>query len=384
MMFSLLAAVHSQITSLCHTAGKPARYAVHLGFSIGMALGLVLSTPFISGVRGFDKSKDAPEVIINTSSSLDSEAVVDEAATVNATTTPTYFRIMRSPSIDQSSIEFVYIIVFSLGLIVAAAYVCAHFMALMSGTLYKLQKPFDDQSCQHVTSPRRWAHNDVRVGVVTACILVVWTALQNLLNTGTDSLLMRYARDSELGFTESGLCWLSFSVVAAGALGRLTGMVCSRFISIKYILLVIAAGQALCAFLCLFIGSKTMTSLMLLASCFYFYRDASIPTMYAWSSHYILIYGVLIGLGELVSSLVVILYVPVMEYMYENVAIVSVFVSTAVFATVLFLLTWPMHWFAISNDSYMKRLRKVFAQNCEATIPTLYVECRDDVATSRA
>ena len=383
MFASSVAAVHSQITSLWSTGGKVVRYALYFGLCLGTIVGMLIAQPFISGVRGY-----YPTALVN-----DTPATTDAATTagVNVSTTASYFQVVISPSRDLSTIEYAYVIVFSLSIIVAAAYVCFHFIAHISGALYKLEKPLAGHSCVDVISPRAWAHGDAKVGVLVAVILVCFTLLQSLLNLGTNMYLQSFAVDSELGFDELMLFRLSVLVAVGGALGNLAGMISARFVSIRYILIVVAAGQALMALLCLIIGSKQMTSLLVLAPLLYFFREAVLPTIIAWSGHYMLVYGLIVGLTELVSGLVIILYVPLQEYLYTSVAVESIFGTTLGFACVLFVCTWLMHWFTTNNDSYSTRLRKFYVSNREAlpmlvvsadgnekpSVPAFYVECKE-------
>ena len=348
---------------------------------MGALLGPLLAHPFISGVRGFA----ATVTLTTTTEPTDIEATTADDFLSGSNTTAVsvknyVFKVVYSESWDQSSIEYAYVVVFTLGLVVAAAFVFSFFASALTGTLSKIHGSYStDERCAAILLPKNWALGSGLVGSLVPIMTFLAIILQSLLNFSTSKYAQEYALDSNIGFTADNIWIISTVSIGGGLLGRATGAICSRYVPIGYILLVAAAGQSLMSLLCLVIGSQLMDTLLILLGCFCFFRDAIIPIVYSWSSHYILLYGVVVGVAELCAQLAVVVFTPMMDQLYHDVAIRTVFTSAIVFAVVLFILTWFMIWFGKSNYSYNKNMKKIFASfRIESIdISQSYVKCQD-------
>ena len=378
-----MAAAHSHVTALYGNEGKPARYSLYIGFSLGSLLGPILCQPFISGVRGFAKSESVTsepvEVDATTATALNT-TLADDNSTLSSAVSSYIYQIIYSASWDQSSIEYPYVMVFSVGIFIAAAFLVSFWASVFTGNLSRIHGSYStNERCAAILLPKNWALGNGFVGSLVPVMTFVAVILQSLLNYSTDNYMAQFALDSNIGFTASNIWLVTVLSICGGLFGRAAGALCARYIPMGYILLFAAAGQSLMTLLCLVMGSKLMNTMLALVFGLCFFRDAIIPTLYAWSSHYVLLYGVVVGVAEMCAQLATVVFMPMMDQLYNDVTIRTVFTSAIVFAVVLFILTWFMIWFGKANYSYDKNMKKIFASfHLESIdITNSYVKCQE-------
>ena len=70
------------------------------------------------------------------------------------------------------------------------------------------------------------------------------------------------------------------------------------------------------------------------------------PSGYAWTDHYIILLGIIVGLSDMVTMLFNIALIPMQGYLYENTVIESIFYTTVLFSGLLCLHIYLMTWYA--------------------------------------
>ena len=151
----------------------------------------------------------------------------------------------------------------------------------------------------------------------------------------------------------------------AGTCARLASIAIARYVTPTKMLLAAVHGQLAFSLACAFIGVNYQSSLWVLAPLLGCFREVLWPLGYAWADHYIILFGVIVGLSNMAVMLCNIGQDPLQGWLYDHTVIESIFYTTVVYALLQCLLAYAMTYYASRRGSRKQRERLRVAEQTQ-------------------
>ena len=341
----LFLAAHGVISSIWGRNGGSARYGIHFGYPIGSAIGPLIAIPFVGDTTDSNTtSKQGFLLSVQKAYSL-LEQLTDDGEDVT----------------DDTSIEFAYLIGSGVALILSAIFVLMYIFGPRSAYLYQNTLSENKYNWKEVISPRIWANGDFAFGIKIMILMFTYYLFVLAGIMGTQIYIVTYAVDSDLGFSSQEAATLNSLIFIMGTLGRGIAIVAIKYIHITWMIVLETHGLLLFGILCLFVGTEYKIALWIFAPCLGFFRELLWPAGYAWTDNFMLLFGVLVGLNDLVNGITNFFVISVQGYLYENVGIETIFYTTVGYGACLCILVHIMNFIG-NKHGHQKNISKYMSE----------------------
>lgn len=328
-----MTAGNSLVMAIWGEDGTGPMHAIHFGYPIGAFIGPLIARPFLSK---------------NISSST------------NESQTFSYwygYADIRSEVDDNSNLEALYPIVFTVIVILALSYLPVQLCCSpkKTGGVGKASYSWKD-----VLFPSKWAQGDGKFGVKILIFVVCFYTFLKGAAKGIQDYIVTFAVDSDLGFTNQEAAVLNSAINAMGAVARAAGIVVSRYVSVRIMLFTEVHAQLVVSLLLVvFVNVNSRTGVYIFC-CFYgFVRDPLWPSGYAWTDLYIILLTTVVGVIKVVTNSVDVFQITLQGYLYENWTINSIFYTTFIYSCLLCLLTYAMYYTTWGRPSRHSSIKEV-------------------------
>ena len=321
-------AAHGVISSIWGPNGGSARYGIHFGYPIGSAIGPLIAIPFLGDVTDNTTSNEGFLFSIQKVYSL------------------TY---SEDDATDDTTIEFAYLIGSGVAVNLAAIFVFMYIFGPRRAYLYRNTLSEKNNSWKQVISPRTWANGDFVFGTKIMILMFMYYVFVMAVIKGTQMYIVTYAVDSDLDFSSEEAATLNSLTFIMGTLARGIAIVAIRYIHITHMIILETHGLLLIGILCLLVGTEYKLAMWILAPCLGFFRELLWPAGFAWTDNFIVLFGVLVGLNDVVNGITNFFVTSMQGYLYENVGIETIFYTTVVYGACLCVLVHIMNFIGNKN-----------------------------------
>ena len=346
-MFLFLAA-HGVISSIWGQNGGSARYGIHFGYPIGAAIGPLIAIPFMGDTTDSNDTSNQGFIFsVHKAYSL-LEHLTDDVEVVT----------------DDTSIEFAYLIGSGVALILSAIFIFMYIFGPRSAYLYQNTLSENKYSWKEVISPRVWTNGDFAFGIKIMILMFIYYLFVVAAIMGTQIYIVTYAVDSDLGFSSQEAATLNSVISIMGTLARGIAIVAIKYIHITHMIVLETHGLLLFGILCLFVGTEYKIALWIIAPCLGFFRELLWPAGFAWTENFMVLFGVLVGLNDLVNGITNFFVISIQGYLYENVSIETIFYTTVGYGACLCILVHIMNFIGNKHGNR----KNIFKDNLETKV----------------
>lgn len=301
-------------------------HAMHFGFPIGAMIAPLIALPFVSDGSDDDNGDGSGK---------------------NYTTTVTWFEDQFP---DDSQIEYAYLII---GLCIMSVGVLFVFYQIIKMPTYGNETKKDDKigmGWHEVLSPSTWSSGRQFFGVIILICMTVFYGLHVGTMKSLNTYHALYAVDANFT-TEREAAVLSSSTNFVGTLSRGLGILLAKFIPVNILILIFVFGECLTAILMPFVGLTSLKTYWAFCCIFAFFREPVWPCGYSWTDQYILLFAIIVGIGDLAGKMVDAFVSWVCGTVYTDMGIDSIFYVAAIFGAFLCVHLVIMSIYAIRHGT---------------------------------